>query len=638
MIVKKIYKTLIFIVLCLQVLLLKAQIRIEITELPELLLPTEGVYLAGSFNNWAPGESKYQFKKDASGILFVILPDTLTSFKYKVTQGVWTVVEGGEGGAHRGDRIYDARIEENPKSVRIRVESWESRLSYRFIIKKLPKNTPHDATFYIAGNFNNWNPQHNAYKLQKQSDGTYRVTVVTDLNRLEFKFTRGTWGSVEGRASGKARANRIIKRDDHVLNIDAIEVQIESWEDLIGTFNFFSLYDLSILFAVFHSLLLFFTIPTIQNYNRRANQWLVFLLLLTAFLLLVRVLGAYRELVQLYPRILLVPDFIWCTYSPIFYFYVNKLLFQDVEKTWKVRLHIVPFLVQLLVYFPFLVSDDENLKNKTLNLDPNLYNIFGIFGLLGLVINSYYWITIWKQIDEYKEQAKSSFSYEENLNYLRTIMFVKALCLAIWVLISIFAILNRIFQIDLLVSVIEKTTDFNWLIFSMIPHFLGYFAIHQPEIFKVAQPTSIFGETNEVLIEEEKVADVVERKTPLPSIEDLDALKQTLESQMERLKPYTNPKLTINELAGKVKMQSYILSKVINEGYDKNFFDFINSYRIEEFKRCVRDPRYKNYTLLAIAFEVGFNSKTAFNRAFKKLTNQSPSEYFNSDELKEETE
>ena len=59
-----------------------------------------------------------------------------------------------------------------------------------------------------------------------------------------------------------------------------------------------------------------------------------------------------------------------------------------------------------------------------------------------------------------------------------------------------------------------------------------------------------------------------------------------------------------------------------------NFFDFINGYRIEEFKKLVRDPRYKNQTFLAIAFEVGFNSKTAFNRSFKKMTNQTPRDYF----------
>jgi AraC-like DNA-binding protein len=60
----------------------------------------------------------------------------------------------------------------------------------------------------------------------------------------------------------------------------------------------------------------------------------------------------------------------------------------------------------------------------------------------------------------------------------------------------------------------------------------------------------------------------------------------------------------------------------------KKLFDFINSYRIEEFKIRFEDPRNRQFTMLAIAFDVGFNSKTAFNRAFKKMTSQSPREYF----------
>ncbi|PGH39455.1 MAG: AraC family transcriptional regulator, partial [Candidatus Nephrothrix sp. EaCA] len=60
----------------------------------------------------------------------------------------------------------------------------------------------------------------------------------------------------------------------------------------------------------------------------------------------------------------------------------------------------------------------------------------------------------------------------------------------------------------------------------------------------------------------------------------------------------------------------------------KNFFDFINYYRIEEFKRRISDPQFQRYTLLSIAFDVGFNSKTAFNRSFKKITRETPSAFW----------
>jgi AraC-like DNA-binding protein len=72
------------------------------------------------------------------------------------------------------------------------------------------------------------------------------------------------------------------------------------------------------------------------------------------------------------------------------------------------------------------------------------------------------------------------------------------------------------------------------------------------------------------------------------------------------------------------------MSKTLNDSFQKNFFDFINTYRTEAFKEKLDDPKFQNYTFLAVAYEAGFNSKTAFNRSFKRVTGQSPSEYLQS--------
>ena len=70
------------------------------------------------------------------------------------------------------------------------------------------------------------------------------------------------------------------------------------------------------------------------------------------------------------------------------------------------------------------------------------------------------------------------------------------------------------------------------------------------------------------------------------------------------------------------------LSQIINELEGKNFYEFVNQYRIEEFKRLVSFPKNHQFTLLSLAFECGFNSKSSFNRYFKKSTGQTPSQYF----------
>ncbi len=604
---------------------LSAQVRIEVTSVPQLMLPQEGLYIVGSFNDWNPGEKEYKLQRGDNGNLFIIIPAEFGDFKYKFTQGSWTVVEGNAEGLSIADREYIAAKEENPRLVKVSIEGWEKRVFYRFVVTGVPENTPHDAALYITGNFNNWDPGNESFKLQRQTNGEFRVSIFSDLKQIEYKFTRGNWSSVEGTATGKARRNRVIDRG-YKGKIDNIPIEIESWEDLTGTFTYFSFFDLLLLFSAFQGFLLVITIPTIQDYNRKANQLLVLLLAITSVLMLVRVLSGYRELAQAFPKMQLFPDFLWLAYAPIFYFYVEKLLFNANRLAPRGWLHFIPLAVQFVAYMPLFLMDNVDLKVRIFNGDPVFILVFRIFGGIAFLYNCYYWWVLWKEINDYRAQAESSFSYEENLHFLNTVMIIKAFCLSIWFIASLVTIYGWILgkDYDTLISSISSVI---WLIFSTIPHFLGYFAIHQPEVFKMPRTVSRFVVDSPVMVPVLKEPSVLDSKQEEHD-ETLEDIKSKLEAYMEEEKPFTNPKLTLNELATMMKVQAHVLSRVINEGYEKNFFDFINSYRVEEFKLRVDDPRYRHYTLLSIAFEVGFNSKTAFNRSFKKLTNLSPSAYY----------
>jgi len=96
---------------------------------------------------------------------------------------------------------------------------------------------------------------------------------------------------------------------------------------------------------------------------------------------------------------------------------------------------------------------------------------------------------------------------------------------------------------------------------------------------------------------------------------------------MQREKCFKNGELTLMELSQKLNVHSNNLSQVINSLQGKNFYDYINSQRVEEFKQLVRLPENQKYTLLYLAYECGFNSKTSFNRNFKNVEGLSPSEY-----------
>ena len=119
---------------------------------------------------------------------------------------------------------------------------------------------------------------------------------------------------------------------------------------------------------------------------------------------------------------------------------------------------------------------------------------------------------------------------------------------------------------------------------------------------------------------------------PSPGLEEetMNRKYQELLELMRTEKPYLEPSLSLPMLAEKLVTKAHLLSKIINTKAACNFFDFVNSYRIEEFKSELQNPDNKNYTLISIAYGCGFNSKTAFNRVFKNHTGITPSEYFNS--------
>ncbi len=205
---------------------------------------------------------------------------------------------------------------------------------------------------------------------------------------------------------------------------------------------------------------------------------------------------------------------------------------------------------------------------------------------------------------------------------------MQAICLFAWGATSIIAIVSRLLGQDVF-NFLEFSIETMWIIFSMITFFLGYFAIHEPDLFRVPSviqelspivPLSISNSRDQNKLDSSERAD--------EPIENLEEEMVRVAAYMDAQKPYINSKLNLVELSHHLKLPPYLLSKIINIGFKRNFFDFVNGYRVDEFKRRVEDAQFRHYSLLSIAFEVGFNSKTAFNRSFKKITNQTPSSYF----------
>ena len=107
---------------------------------------------------------------------------------------------------------------------------------------------------------------------------------------------------------------------------------------------------------------------------------------------------------------------------------------------------------------------------------------------------------------------------------------------------------------------------------------------------------------------------------------ELLAWREKLLALMTEQQPWLEPELTLTELAHRLRLPPGLLSKVINTGCGQNFNDFVNAYRVREAQRLLADPRFAHYSLVGVALESGFNSRSTFNRVFKKVVGQAPSE------------
>jgi AraC-like DNA-binding protein len=602
------------------------QIRIEVIKYPQQFDGAEPrIFISGTFNSWSPGDENFKLIRNADGIYFFELPDTLNYFEYKFTQGAWSSVEGTAEGKTRSNRVYSRGLEPDPKLIKIEIESWETQPSFVVIVSKIPKNTPFDASIYIMGDFNNWNPADRSYKLIKQVDGSYRTIVYGSNSQIQCKFTRGTLSSVESRPGGRLLTNRIISQSPSDSNV---ELEIASWMDLPDPIQLYSIYDLLLLFSVFQGFLLIITIPGIQGYNRSANRWLLILIAFTSIILLSRVFSNSLMGIQFSVKLQLLPDFIFFLYSLLFYLYIQQLLFQSqVGRSLDKKLHFIPALIQFFVYMGYFFLDESLFESKINNHFSDLYLVRFGFGTVAVLVNFYYWFVSHRMLKNYKQNYESNNSFEQNLQYLDTVLFIQAVCLLAWASTIVIVLVGRVFDLDV-IGIIDFSTETIWIIFSLITFFLGYFAIHEPDVFRVPQLVRALPSIDSI-----SVQTIEELK--LSSVEKIDDRIENLEAEVEKIKrymaqqkPYINPKLNLVELGHRLQLPPYLLSRIINNGFGKNFFDFINGYRVEEFKRRVDDPQFRNYTLLSIAFDVGFNSKTAFNRSFKKITNQTPSSYF----------
>lgn len=359
--------------------------------------------------------------------------------------------------------------------------------------------------------------------------------------------------------------------------------------------------------AFFFSVLLFQKKPKALH-DKILIFWLAFLGLYTG------VYGLFsNELFTRFPLLSASFMSLLLLHGPFLYFYISSLVVNPNKFRTKDLLHFIPFLLfnlyLIIVSFLPMVSERISISHVASEHEtPLLFQLFLILVVLSGPVYFLLSIRLFKSLDIH---IFNNFSRAEdiNLDWLRKLVYIFG---SVWTLLMVVATIHHVFHLFSWIF----CTDGISLSLSIFIILIGYYGLKQKELFS-------FPEKESFILEQKQ------EKYSGSRLKESEArlYLEKLNSFIGKEKPYLNPDLNLPQLAKEVDIPSHYLSQVINENIGLNFFDFINHQRVEDVKNKISDPRYNNFSILGIAFESGFNSKSAFNRVFKNITGITPSEY-----------
>jgi AraC-like DNA-binding protein len=335
--------------------------------------------------------------------------------------------------------------------------------------------------------------------------------------------------------------------------------------------------------------------------NEQANRILGVLVLIVSILSVqfVLILSGYYKV---HPWIAFPINSLRYVLGPILLMYIKSLVDKDVKWKWTETLHYLPFLFfAALAAYQFLTVGSELttttitsiLESKDFRLSNTTY-LFMVMNKLHPLI--YAVICLWVLRSHQDSGLQPTIKWLVRLCFF----FLIIQLISIGVTITFYFQEYYTYYLDILVV----------FLISVLIHFIGISSMVNPDyIFPTISKSFkkiFFGDSG--LSESE--------------------IRLKLIHYVEKEKPFLNPELKLSDLSREVGVSTHAVSHVLNNSIALNFHDFINKYRVEEVKKRIADPKYQVNTLLGNALEAGFNSKSSFNRIFKKHTGLTPSAYY----------
>ncbi len=316
------------------------------------------------------------------------------------------------------------------------------------------------------------------------------------------------------------------------------------------------------------------------------------------------------------PQLNFIFGFSYYLDAALLYFYVKSLVFRDFQLLRKDAIHLLPLgvyaLFMLLAFYrqPLTVQIDW-VTNETFTYSRGYVSL----ELVCKIMRMFYCISCLQLILKYKDILKATRSNIEKID----VLWLKLLVIGFLIVTIMETLLSLSKMVGVFFDYEFQHYDFNIYEIIGLSSYYALFILVSTLVF-----TSMRYFVNFETIKQ-KDKDLL-KKSPQEKLLN-PSLAENIMQMMRTKKPHLQPDITLEILAETLEMSTKDLSMLINRHFNKNFWEFINDYRIEEAKQLLISSKHESKTITDIYLEVGFNSKSVFNTFFKKLVGMTPSDY-----------
>lgn len=366
-----------------------------------------------------------------------------------------------------------------------------------------------------------------------------------------------------------------------------------------------------LIITVFFAIFLF----TVKTKNRLSNIFIASYLLVMTFHISTFFYGYYFQAVPL--MFDMIRDQIVYLSHPLLYLFMLSSIYDDFRLRYSHLFHLLPFLIIVAVFAPnfYLLNENGRMVFYETFLNNTETRFSSLFGL-GVVL--FYLSLIFVELSKYKKLLLENYSSVRHFNYKW--LFQIAVMVSF---IYIFAFYKTIYRYSGENEI--GTHQLRIVITLFLFGFLSWIvlkALYNPELFRGINK-NLKSVKSLVEVKKKEGAIIFNKSQEMKTLESIARLKKFMEDQ----KPFLDPLLTIQELAEGINIPVKDLSILINHNLNQHFYDFVNEYRIKEAMMILENPICHKQTILEILYEVGFNTKSSFNSAFKKYTKMTPTLY-----------